>query len=123
MTFRFVAGIDGTDFTDLVYDLDASGRLYSSSRQPAHHVGDDDQRGTCAGLAVGKPGSRVAVVLHFTAMPSHRSSDRVWHRSRRHFRVLGLGGRTLFHGQRDRPFHDGRRGRRDLIDPALVHLD
>ena len=51
MTFRFVANVDGADFSEATHDLDAAETLFIVSSKTFTTLGDDDQRSDSARLA------------------------------------------------------------------------
>ena len=91
--------------------------------QDVHDARDADQRPDRPRLAARGPGRgrrRGRAPLR-RRVDERREGARVRHRHREHVRVLGLGGRPVLDGQRDRAVADDRRGPRRL-PPAARRL-
>ena len=111
MTFRFVANVDGADFSEATHDLDAAETLFIVSSKTFTTLETMTNAATARAWLVQKLGSDAAVAKHFAAVSTNIAGvTEVRHRPGQHFRLLGLGRRPLFHGQRDRPVHDDRGG-------------
>ena len=119
MTFRFVANVDGADFSEATHDLDAAETLFIVSSKTFTTLGDDDQRGDGARLAGGETRfGRGGGEAFRRGLHQHRGGDQVRHRPGQYVRLLGLGRRPLFDGQRDRPVHDDRGRARTISAPC-----
>ena len=109
MTFRFVANVDGADFSRGHARPGCGGDAVHRLIEDLHDVGDDDQRRDGTRLAGGKAwlGRGGGEALR-RGLDEHRRGHEVRHRPGQHVWLLGLGRRPLFDGQRDRPVHDDR---------------
>ena len=110
MTFRFVSNVDGIDFVEATRDLDPAETLFIVVLQDLHDAGDHDQCRERARLAAQRLGRRQAGRGEALRRGLDQCAEgvRVRHRHRQHVRLLGLGGRPLFHVLGDRPLHHAR---------------
>ena len=109
MTFRFVANVDGADFSEATLDLDAAETLFIVSSKTFTTLETMTNAATARAWLVQKLGSDAAVAKHFAAVSTNIAGrHQIRHRRGQHVRLLGLGRRPLFDGQRDRPVHDDR---------------
>ena len=119
MTFRFVANVDGADFSEATHDLDAAETLFIVSSKTFTTLETMTNAATARAWLVEKLGSDAAVAKHFVAVSTNIDGvTEVRHRPGQHVRLLGLGRRPLFDGQRDRPVHDDRGRARQFPRPC-----
>jgi glucose-6-phosphate isomerase len=71
MTFRFVANVDGADFTEATHDLDAAETLFIVSSKTFTTLETMTNAATARAWLVGKLGSDAAVAKHFAAVSSN----------------------------------------------------
>ena len=116
MTFRFVSNVDGTDLVEATRDLDPAETLFIVSSKTFTTLETmTNAESARQWLLAGLGGDVKAVARHFVAVSTNAAEGvGVRHRHREHVRVLGLGGRPLFHGFGDRPVDDARRRSREL---------
>ena len=108
LAFRFVSNVDSTDFVEAVCDLDPAETLFiiSSKTFTTQETMTNAQSRTP--VAAARPGGRPEGGGHaFRRGVDERGQGcRFRYRHGQHVRVLGLGGRALFHGFGHRPIHD-----------------
>ena len=115
MVFRFVANIDGADFSEATHDLDAAETLFIVSSKTFTTLETMTNAATARAWLVRKARiGRGGGEAFRGGLDQHRGGDQVRHRSGEYFWFLGLGRRPLFDGQRDRPVHDDRGGARQF---------
>ena len=110
LTFRFVSNVDGTDFAEKTHDLDPAETLFIISSKTfttletmtnaAHRAG----LGCSARWATRPPSPSISS----RSPPTRTRSPKFGIDTDEHVRVLGLGGRPVFDGLRDRTVHDDR---------------
>jgi glucose-6-phosphate isomerase len=71
MTFRFVANVDGADFTEVTHDLDAAETLFVISSKTFTTLETMTNAATARQWAVSKLGSDAAVARHFVAVSTN----------------------------------------------------
>ena len=71
MTFRFVANVDGADFTEATHDLDAAETLFIISSKTFTTLETMTNAATARAWVVGKLGSDAAVAKHFAAVSTN----------------------------------------------------
>jgi glucose-6-phosphate isomerase len=71
MTFRFVANVDGADFTEATHDLDAAETLFIVSSKTFTTLETMTNAATARAWLVGKLGSDAAVANHFAAVSTN----------------------------------------------------
>jgi glucose-6-phosphate isomerase len=71
MTFRFVANVDGADFTEATHDLDAAETLFIVSSKTFTTLETMTNAATARAWLVGKLGSEAAVANHFAAVSTN----------------------------------------------------
>ena len=71
MTFRFVANVDGADFTEATHDLDAAETLFIISSKTFTTLETMTNAATARAWLVGKLGSDAAVAKHFAAVSTN----------------------------------------------------
>jgi glucose-6-phosphate isomerase len=71
MTFRFVANVDGADFTEATHDLDAAETLFIISSKTFTTLETMTNAATARAWLVGKLGSDAAVANHFAAVSTN----------------------------------------------------
>jgi glucose-6-phosphate isomerase len=71
MTFRFVANVDGTDFSEAVHDLDAAETLFVIASKTFTTLETMTNAATARKWLVGKLGSDAAVAKHFVALSTN----------------------------------------------------
>jgi glucose-6-phosphate isomerase len=71
MTFRFVANVDGADFTEATHDLDAAETLFIISSKTFTTLETMTNAATARAWLVGKLGSDDAVAKHFAAVSTN----------------------------------------------------
>jgi glucose-6-phosphate isomerase len=71
MTFRFVANVDGADFTEATLDLDAAETLFIISSKTFTTLETMTNAATARAWLVGKLGSDAAVAKHFAAVSTN----------------------------------------------------
>lgn len=71
MTFRFVANVDGADFTEATHDLDAAETLFIISSKTFTTLETMTNAATARQWAVSKLGSDAAVARHFVAVSTN----------------------------------------------------
>jgi glucose-6-phosphate isomerase len=71
MTFRFVANVDGADFTEATHDLDAAETLFIVSSKTFTTLETMTNAATARAWLVGKLGSDAAVAKHFAAVSTN----------------------------------------------------
>ena len=115
MTFRFVANVDGADFTEATQDLDAAETLFIISSKTFTTLETMTNAATARAWLVRNAGFRRGRGQAFRRrLDQHRGVDEVRHRPGQHVRLLGLGRRPLLDGQRDRAVHHDRDRARQL---------
>jgi glucose-6-phosphate isomerase len=72
MTFRFVANVDGADFTEATHDLDAAETLFIISSKTFTTLETMTNAATARKWAVSKLGSDAAVAKHFVAVSTNK---------------------------------------------------
>jgi glucose-6-phosphate isomerase len=72
MTFRFVANVDGADFTEATQDLDAAETLFIISSKTFTTLETMTNAATARKWAVSKLGSDAAVAKHFVAVSTNK---------------------------------------------------
>jgi glucose-6-phosphate isomerase len=72
MTFRFVANVDGADFTEATQDLDAAETLFIISSKTFTTLETMTNAATARKWAVNKLGSDAAVAKHFVAVSTNK---------------------------------------------------
>ena len=94
----------------------AGGNALHRLLEDLHHAGDDDERRERASVAAAGLGWRRqgGGQAFRGGLHERRQGVRVRDRHREHVRLLGLGGRALFHGLRHRSVDDARRRSRAL---------
>ena len=104
MTFRFVANIDGTDFDEATRDLDAAETLFIVSSKTFTTLETMTNAATARDMVGAEAWLRHSGGEAFCGcLHQHPGRNQVRYRAGQHVRFLGLGRRTLFDGQRDRP--------------------
>jgi glucose-6-phosphate isomerase len=71
MTFRFVANVDGADFSEATHDLDAAETLFIISSKTFTTLETMTNAATARAWLVGKLGSEAAVANHFAAVSTN----------------------------------------------------
>jgi glucose-6-phosphate isomerase len=71
MTFRFVANVDGADFTEATHDLDAAETLFIVSSKTFTTLETMTNAATARAWLVGKLGAEAAVAKHFAAVSTN----------------------------------------------------
>jgi glucose-6-phosphate isomerase len=71
MTFRFVANVDGADFSEATHDLDAAETLFIISSKTFTTLETMTNASTARAWLVGKLGSEAAVANHFAAVSTN----------------------------------------------------
>jgi glucose-6-phosphate isomerase len=71
MTFRFVANVDGADFSEATHDLDAAETLFIVSSKTFTTLETMTNAATARAWLVGKLGSDAAVAKHFAAVSTN----------------------------------------------------
>jgi glucose-6-phosphate isomerase len=71
MTFRFVANVDGADFTEATHDLDAAETLFIISSKTFTTLETMTNAATARAWLVGRLGSDAAVANHFAAVSTN----------------------------------------------------
>jgi glucose-6-phosphate isomerase len=71
MTFRFVANVDGADFTEATHDLDAAETLFIISSKTFTTLETMTNAATARAWLVSKLGSEAAVAKHFAAVSTN----------------------------------------------------
>ena len=99
LTFRFVSNVDGTDFAEAVQDLDPAETLFIVASKTFTTLETMTNAALGAALAAGSAGRRAGGGQSLCGrLDQCRGGREVWHRHGQHVRLLGLGGRPLFHG-------------------------
>ena len=109
LTFRFVSNVDSTDFVEATRDLDPAETLFIVASKTFTTLETMTNARSARDWCLAALGDERAVAKHFVAVSTNAELvsqfgiDTV-----QHVRLLGLGGRPLLDGLRDRPLHDAR---------------
>ncbi len=115
MTFRFVANVDGAALTEATADLDAAETLFIISSKTFTTLETMTNAAAARKWTVDKLGSRCRRRPPLRCRLNQRQGrEGIRHRRAEHVRLLGLGRRPLFDGQRHRTFHHDRRRSRQF---------
>ena len=108
LTFRFVSNVDGADFAEAVHDLDPAETLFIVASKTFTTLETMTNAQTARAWSGGGPGRRREIRGQALCrrLDECGKGGGVRHRHGQYVRVLGLGGRALFHGFGHRPVHD-----------------
>ena len=116
LTFRFVSNVDGTDLAEATRDLDPTETLFIASSKTFTTLETmTNAESARQWLLQGFGGDVKAVAKHFVAVSTNAAKvSEFGIDTDEHVRLLGLGGRALFHGLGHRSVDDARRRSRPL---------
>ena len=114
LTMRFVSNIDGTDLVEATRDLDPAETLFIVSSKTFTTLETMTNAASARDWVVDALGRRRDGASLRRGVDQRHRRGRVRDRHRQHVRLLGLGGRPLLDGLRDRPVHDDRHRPRSL---------